>query len=187
MSELYKFPSNFVSDQFVSYISRDEIEQITDSLADAINERYKGEELVIIGTLKGCTLFLSDFVKKLKNIKVYIDFVQVGAVGRSKESQGTIILKKDITTNILGKNVLLVEEIIDTGRALYFLKQRLLQSEARSVEVLTLFDKPYQRAVPLKANYIGKQIDDKFVVGYGLDLEEYGRNIQDLYYLKYPN
>ncbi len=187
MSELSKFPSRFVSEQFVSYISREEINELTTRLAAQISERYKGEELVLIGVLKGCSFFLSDLTKKLQDVKVYIDFMQLTHVGRSKESQGTIIIKKDITTNILGRNVLIVEEIIDTGRALNFVKNRLLQSEARSVEVVTLFDKPYGRAVPLIANYIGKKIEDQFIVGYGLDLEEYGRNIQDVYYLKYPN
>ena len=187
MSELYKFPSNFVSDQFVSYIDREEIETITKSLAKTINERYQGEELIVIGVLKGSMIFLSDFLKHLKNIKVYVDFVHLSSVGRSKENHGTIIINKDIKTNILEKNVLIIEEIIDTGRALNFLKNRLVQSGPRNVEVLTLFDKPYKRVVPVKADYIGKQIDDQFVVGYGLDLEEYGRNICDLYYLKYPN
>ncbi len=187
MSELYKFPSNFVSDQFVEYIDRNEIEATTKKLAQTINERYQGEELIIIGMLKGSIVFISDLIRHLKDIKVYIDFVQVGSVGRTKESTGTITLVKDIKTNILEKNVLIVEEIIDTGRALHFLKERLAQGCPKSIEILTLFDKPYKRMVPIQADYIGKQIDDQFVVGYGLDLEEYGRNISDLYYLKYPN
>ncbi|MFT6631451.1 MAG: hypoxanthine phosphoribosyltransferase [Bacteriovoracaceae bacterium] len=187
MNELYKFPSNFVSDQFVSYIDREEIESITMALAKTINERYQGEELIIIGVLKGSMVFLADLLKHLKNIKVYVDFVHISSVGRSKENQGTIIINKDIKTNIIEKNVLIVEEIIDTGRALHFLKNRLSQAGPRSVEVLTLFDKPYKRVVPIKPDYIGKQIEDQFVVGYGLDLEEYGRNICDLFYLKYPN
>ncbi len=187
MSELYKFPSNFVSDQFVEYIDREEIDHITQSLAKSINERYKGEELIIVGVLKGSVVFLADFVKYLKDIKVYIDFVDLTSVGRSKENNGSIIINKDIKTNIMGKNVLIVEEIIDTGRALQFLKERLKQSSPRAIEVLTLFDKPYKRMAPIKADYIGKQIEDQFVVGYGLDLDDYGRNISDLFYLKYPN
>lgn len=187
MSELYKFPTTFVSEQFVPYIDKKEIDSITQALAKAINDRYQGEELVIIGVLKGSMIFISDLMKQLKNIKVYIDFVALDSVGRTKESGGTIVIKKDIKTNILDKNVLIVEEIIDTGRALHFLRERLLQSSPRSIEVLTLFDKPYKRVVPVNANYIGKKIEDKFVVGYGLDLEEYGRNIKDLFYLKYPN
>jgi hypoxanthine phosphoribosyltransferase len=187
MSELYKFPSNFVSEQFVEYIDEKEIQTITKALASAINQRYQGEELVIIGVLKGSMIFISDLLKQIKNVKVYIDFVSLDSVGRTKESGGTITITKDIKTNILNKNVLIVEEIIDTGRALHFLSERLLKSSPRNLEILTLFDKPYKRVMPLKADYIGKKIEDQFVVGYGLDLEEYGRNIKDLYYLKYPN
>ena len=98
-----------------------------------------------------------------------------------------MIIKKDIKSNIQGRNVLIVEEIIDTGRALHFLHSRLQHANPRSIEILTLFDKPYKRITPIKPNYIGRQLDDKFVVGYGMDLENYGRNIKDLFYLKYPN
>ncbi len=187
MSELSKLPRNILADQFVSYISKEEIDSITNALANQINERYKGEELVLIGMLKGSTIFLSDLIKKLHSLHTYVDFVKITSVGRDKENAGTMVIKKDISTNIYGKNVLVVEEIIDTGRALHFLKTRLQHSEPRSLEVVTLFDKPYKRLAPVKADYIGKQIEDQFVVGYGLDLEEYGRNISDLYYLKYPN
>lgn len=187
MSEFYKFPSDFVSDQFVEYIERSEIQSITESLAHTINQKYQGEELVIVGALKGSMLFLSDLLKHIRNVRIYVDFVKLSAVGRSKESNGTIVIDKDISTNILDKNVLIIEEIIDTGRALHFLKERLKQSSPRNIEILTLFDKPYKRAVPIKADYIGKQIEDQFIVGYGLDLDGYGRNIQDVFYLKYPN
>lgn len=187
MNEIGKFPNSFVSDQFVPYIEESEIQAITKSLAYTIDQKYKGEELILIGVLKGSNVFMSDLVKSIRNVKIYIDFVKIDSVGRSKENDGTIIIKKDINTDILDKNVLIVEEIIDTGRALYFLKNRLQQSNPRSIEVLTLFDKPYKRAVPVKAEYIGKQIEDQFVVGYGLDLDEYGRNFSNVYYLKYPN
>ncbi len=182
-----KFPNNILSDQFVPYIEVSEIESIIESLAHTISQKYKGEELVLIAPLKGSCLFLSDLAKRIKNVKVYIDFVSLSAVGRDKENNGTIILSKDIKTNILDKNILIVEEVIDTGRALFFLKNRLLQSNPRNIEIITLFDKPYKRAVPIKADYIGKQIDDQFIVGYGLDLDQYGRNLSNIYYLKYPN
>ena len=187
MSEFSKFPNSFVSDQFVPYINEKEIQTIVKSLAHTIDQKYKGEELVLISVLKGSNVFLSDLVKNIRNVKIYIDFVSLSAVGRSKENNGTIILKKDVQTNILDKNVLIVEEIIDTGRALYFLKNRLLQANPRNIEIITLFDKPYKRAVPIKADYIGKQIEDQFIVGYGLDLDQYGRNFSEIYYLKYPN
>jgi hypoxanthine phosphoribosyltransferase len=187
MSELDKFPSSFVSNQFVKYIDRSEIKGMIGSLANIINQKYAGEELVLIGILKGSCVFMADLARELKDVKVYMDFVRLEAVGRSKEHEGSIIISKDISTNILNRNVLIVEEIIDTGRALHFLKRRLELSQPKNLEIITLLDKPYKRAVPITADYIGKKIDDQFVVGYGLDLENYGRNIQDLYYLRYPN
>ena len=187
MSEFYKFPSNFVSDQFVEYIDEEEISTLTKSLAHTISQRYKGEDLVVIGVLKGSLIFISDFLKNIKDVKVYLDFVSLKAIGRSKESNGTVVMSKDISTNIEGKNVLIVKQILDTGRGLNFLINHLKINNPRNIEVLTLFDKPYKRAVPIKAEYIGKQIEDQLIVGYGVDLEEYGRNIKDLYYLKYPN
>jgi hypoxanthine phosphoribosyltransferase len=187
MKEINKFPYNTATEQFVPYIEEQEINTIVDSLAHTISQKYQGEELVLIGPLKGSMIFLTDLARRIKNVKVYIDFVRLSAVGRSKENNGTIILSKDIKTNVLDKNVLIVEEVIDTGRALYFLKNRLMQASPRNIEIITLFDKPYKRAVPIKADYIGKQIDDQFIIGYGLDLDEYGRNLSEVYYLKYPN
>jgi hypoxanthine phosphoribosyltransferase len=185
--ETFKFPSIFVEDQFVKYVDREEIKGIISSLGHTINQRYAGEELVLIGILKGSMTIMADLCRELSDVNVYIDFLSVKAIGRSKENNGTITIEKDISTNILGKNILIVEEIIDTGRALHFLKNRLQLSSPKSVEILTLFDKPYKRAVPIKADYIGKKIDDQFIIGYGLDLESYGRNFEDVYYLKYPN
>lgn len=187
MSELLKFPSDFVSDQFVKYLDRDEINQLTTELASQITNRYQGEEVILISVLKGSVIFLSDLIKKINGVKIYLDFVQLDSVGRTKENTGTIYIKKDINSDIYNKNVIIIEEIIDTGRALKFLMDRLKFSSPKNLEVLTLLDKPYQRVVPIAANYIGKKIEEQFVVGYGLDLDHYGRNICDLYYLKYPN
>lgn len=187
MDEKSKFHSSFVSSQFVKYIDKKEIKGITESLGNTISQKYAGQDLVMIGLLKGSMIFMADLAREIRGVKVYIDFVKVQAVGRSKEQHGTICIAKDISTNIMDRNVLIVEEIIDTGRALHFLKKRILQAAPRSVEVVTLFDKPYKRAVPLHPEMIGKKIDDHFVVGYGLDLEDYGRNFENLFYLKYPN
>lgn len=185
--ERAKFPSSFIVDQFQSYIDRNEINTIVESLAYTISQKYQGQELVLVGMLKGSMTFMADLIRNIRDVKIYVDFIKVASVGRSKESNGTILITKDISTNIENRNVLLVEEIIDTGRALHFVKNRLQSSSPRSIEVITLFDKPYKRAVPLKADFIGKQIDDQFIIGYGLDLEEYGRNLSDVLYLKYPN
>lgn len=182
-----KFQNKFTSSQFVKYVDKNEIKGIVGSLGNTISKKYEGQELVVIGVLKGSTTFLADLVREIHDVKLYIDFVQLGSIGRSKESNGTIKMIKDITVDLLNKNVLIVEEVIDTGRALHFLKDRLSLANPKSLEVVTLFDKPYKRAVPINADLIGKKIDDHFIVGYGLDLEEYGRNFEDVYFLKYPN
>lgn len=185
--EVSKLPNRFTADQFVSYIHGNDISDITASLGHTLSQNYNGEELILIGTLKGSITFMAELVRMIKNVNLSIDFVKLSSVGRQKESNGTIVLEKDITTDISGKNVLIVEDIIDTGRALYFLKEHLKQSSPRKIEIITLFDKPYKRAVPITADYIGKKIDDQFIIGHGLDLEDYGRNLENVYYLKYPN
>lgn len=187
MDEKDKFHSNFASTQFIKYIDRREIHGVVEALGNAISTKYAGQELVLVGVLKGSCVFMADLIRHIHGVRVYVDFVKLQSVGRSKESAGTICISKDLTTNIIDRNVLIVEEIIDTGRALNFLKKRIQQASPRSVEVVTLFDKPYKRAVPITAEMIGKKIDDAFVVGYGLDLEDYGRNFEHLYSLKYPN
>jgi hypoxanthine phosphoribosyltransferase len=185
--EKNKFPSSFVSSQFVKYVDSKEIKGIVEALGNNISQKYQGQDLVLIGVLKGSMVFLADLVREIRGVKVYVDFVKLQAVGRSKENHGTICISKDYTTNLMDRNVLIVEEIVDTGRALSFLKKRILLSSPKSLEVVTLFDKPYKRTVNVQPDMTGKKIDDQFIVGYGLDLEDYGRNFEQLYYLRYPN
>lgn len=187
MDEKNKFPSSFISSQFVKYIDEKEISGIVEALGSALSKKYQGQDLVLIGVLKGSNVFLADLVRQIKGVKVYVDFVKLQAVGRSKENHGTITITKDYTTNLMDRNVIVVEEIVDTGRALSFLKKRIMLSSPRSLEVVTLFDKPYKRAVNIQPDLTGKKIEDQFVVGYGLDLEDFGRNFEQVYYLKYPN
>jgi hypoxanthine phosphoribosyltransferase len=185
--EKNKFPSSFVSSQFVKYIDAQEIKGIVETLGNTLSQKYQGQDLVLIGVLKGSMVFLADLVREIRGVKVYVDFVRLQAVGRSKENHGTITISKDYTTNLMDRNVVIIEEVVDTGRALSFLKKRIILSSPRSLEVVTLFDKPYRRAVSVQPDMTGKKIEDQFIVGYGLDLEDYGRNFEQLYYLKYPN
>lgn len=186
MEEKYKFPDKFTSNQFVKYIDRTELQGLVGSLGHTLSQKYQDQELIVIFMLKGSITFAADLIREIKNVKIYLDFVNVTAIGRENESMGTIKLVRDIGFNVLDKNVLIVEEVIDTGRALYFLHERLKLSNPKSIEIITLFDKPYKRAVPITPRYVGKKIEDQFIVGYGLDLEEYGRNLRDVYFLKYP-
>jgi hypoxanthine phosphoribosyltransferase len=185
--EKNKFPGSFVGSQFVKYIDAKEIRGIVETLGNTLSQKYQGQDLVLIGVLKGSMVFLADLAREIKGVKVYIDFVKLQAVGRSKENHGTITINKDFTTNLMDRNVVIVEEIVDTGRALSFLKKRILLAQPRSLEVITLFDKPYKRAVNVQPDMTGKKIEDQFIVGYGLDLEDFGRNFEQVYYLKYPN
>ncbi len=185
--EKNKFPGTFVGSQFVKYIDAKEIKGIVETLGNTLSQKYQGQDLVLIGVLKGSMVFLADLAREIKGVKVYIDFVKLQAVGRSKENHGTITITKDFTTNLMDRNVVIVEEIVDTGRALSFLKKRVLLAQPRSLEIITLFDKPYKRAVNIQPDLTGKKIEDQFIVGYGLDLEDFGRNFEQVYYLKYPN
>jgi hypoxanthine phosphoribosyltransferase len=185
--EKNKFPSSFASSQFVNYIDSKEIKSMVETLGNTLSQKYQGQNLVLIGVLKGSMVFLADLVRQIRGVKVYVDFVKIQAIGRSKEDHGTICITKDFTTNLMDRNVVIVEEIVDTGRALSFLKKRIQLAQPRSLEVVALFDKPYKRAVSIQPDFTGKKIDDQFIVGYGLDLEDYGRNIEQLYYLRYPN
>lgn len=187
MDEHFKYPNEFIEDQFVPYFKENELQSLVRNLAEQINNKYKGQELVVIGVLKGSLCFITDLLKEIKGVEIIVDFIKISATGRSETSNGTISLSKDLKTDVNGKSVLIVEDIIDSGRALDFIKRRVKLSNPKSVEVITLFDKPYQRKTEVKIDYIGKTIEDLFIVGYGMDLEEYGRNLREVYYLKYPN
>ena len=187
MESLNKFPSQTASSQFVPYVTAEEISGMVSSLALTISQKYEGEDLVVIGLLKGSSFFVCDLIRQIRNVNIYLDFVLLDSVGRTKEDVGTIRLAYDIKSNIRSRNVLLVQEIIHSARGMEFLKKRLELAQPRSIEVLSLFDKPFGRTGNIKPNYIGKRVDDHFIVGYGLNLDQYGRNLKNTYYLKYPN
>ncbi len=173
-----------LKEYLIPYITQDEISDMIDGLAREIESDYQGREVILICPLKGSTLFASDLMRKL-DLPQKIDFVQLTSAsleGEPKDS--TIKILKDISTNIAGKDVLIVEEIIDEGRTLSFLKNRLLASGPRSLKIVTLLDKPARRAINIRPDYIGRTIEDRFVVGYGMDDGEMGRNYKEIYFLK---
>lgn len=159
----------------IPFITKDEISELVNSLAKEIERDYMDKELVMICPLKGSVLFFSDLTRKVQ-LPQMVDFVHL----TSPKGEGVRILK-DITADITNKHVLIIEEIIDAGRTLSFLKQRLLLSEPASLKVVALLDKPARRELPIKPDYVGRTIDDRFVIGYGLDSEEIGRNYSDIY------
>jgi len=163
-------------------ISREEIESIVKRLADQISKDYAGKELILICILKGAFMFLSDLIRHLR-IPVKIDFVRLSSYGSKMRSSGQVEITKDIEVSIEGKEVLIIEDIIDSGHTLKFLKDRLSLSRPNSVKVCALLDKKARREVSIEADYLGKAIEDVFVVGYGIDVEESYRHLPEIYYV----
>jgi len=156
-------------------ISRDEIDEMVSELAREIERDYDGKEVVLVCPLKGSVLFVADLARKIK-LPQMIDFVYV----TSPKGESCRIIK-DLSVDIQNKHVLIVEEIIDAGRTLSFLKARILASHPASVKIVSLLDKPALRELQLSPDYVGRTIEDRFVIGYGMDSEEVGRNYADIY------
>lgn len=168
-----------LKDSMIPFFTKEEVSKLVKRLAKEIQSDYGGKEIVLICPLKGSFMFLSDLSRSIE-LSQQIDFVHL----TSTEKAGAIRILKDISVNISGKHVLVVEEIIDTGRTLSFLKTRLLASSPASLKIVTLLDKPARRELPLKPDYIGTTVDDRYLVGYGMDSDEIGRNYQDIFYFK---
>jgi hypoxanthine phosphoribosyltransferase len=163
-------------------LSSEEIAVIVKNLADQISGDYSGRELILVCILKGAFMFLSDLIRHLR-IPVKIDFVRLASYGTGMKSSGMVEITKDIETPIEGKDVLIVEDIVDTGRTLLFLKERLSLSNPHSIKICTLLDKKARREVKVEADYLGKEIEDIFIVGYGIDFNEGYRNLPEIYYI----
>lgn len=168
-----------IKDDMVHFLTRKEIDNIVAKLARQIESDYDGKEIIFICPLRGSIHFTADLMRKI-SLPQQVDFVYVKAVERG----GAIKIVKDISVNIAGKHVIIVEEVIDTGRTLSFLRNRLFASAPASLKIVALLDKPARRELPIRADYIGHTIDDRYVVGYGMDSEELGRNYSDIYHLK---
>lgn len=171
---------------FTKYLNRNDIDAIVTSLASQLNRDYEGKQLVLVGVLKGACIFIADLCRQLK-VDVEVDFVRMTSQGQGLTSHGTVSIIKDINTDVRGKHVLIVEEIIDSGRKLKFLYDRLKAAQPASLEVITFLDKKGKRLTEVPVKYTGRAIEDQFLVGYGLDLEEKCRNLGEIYFLKYPN
>lgn len=163
--------------------TKEEIHEMTKRLGKQISEDYKGKQLILICVLKGGFMFMSDLVKQI-SIPIDMDFIAVSSYGASTKSSGVVRLLKDTDTPVTGKHVLIVEDIIDTGLTLSYLKELFITRSPLSVKVCTAFDKPSRRKVDLTAEYSGIEIPDKYVVGYGLDFNGLFRNFPDLRVLK---
>lgn len=145
-------------------------------LAKQIEQDYEGKDLTLVGILKGSTVFMVDLARKMKR-DVKFAFMQVSSYGTEKISAGKINLKLDLPESLEGENILIVEDIIDTGRTLSYLIKHLQEKNPESIKLCTLLDKPERREYDVKVDYVGFEIPDKFVVGYGLDYNEMYRNL----------
>jgi len=163
-------------------ITRDQIRERVAELAAQLREDYRDKNPVLVGVLKGSFIFMSDIVRAL-DIPLGVDFISVSSYGREMESSGEIELLQDLKTTVKGRDVLVIEDIVDTGICLNFVLHTLHQKKPASVKVCTLLDKPSSRKNPVKIDYTGFTIPDKFVVGYGLDFDEQYRYLPDVCFL----
>ena len=159
--------------------TREQISERVSEMGAAITRDLNGEKLVMIGVLKGAAPFLSDLARAVEADATF-DFVAVSSYGRSKQSSGVVRLIKDLDEPIEGKNVLIVEDILDTGLTLSYLRKLLLQQKPKSLKIATLLDKPSRRIEKIEADYVGFSIPNLFVIGYGMDYAERYRNLPDI-------
>jgi len=163
-------------------INKEEIKNKVKELAEKINKDYKEKEPILIGILNGCFVFMADLVRELK-IPVEIDFVKIRSYAGT-ETTGKIEMKLDIERDIRNKDVIIIEDIVDTGLTLNYLVKYLKRKGAKSIKICALLDKPKRRRVDIKIDYLGFKIPNLFVVGYGLDVDERFRELPEIYYIE---
>lgn len=164
-------------------LTKEEIEAVVKELGKKITEDYKGKNLFLITVLKGAVVFLGDLMRAIE-MPCEIEFMVLSSYGSGTTSTGSVKIVKDIDLPLEGKDVLVVEDILDTGFTLSFLLDLLKSRNPNSIEICTLLDKPDRRKVEISAKYTGRKIPDEFVVGYGLDYDEKYRNLPFIGVLK---
>lgn len=162
--------------------SKDDLNKRIKELAQEIDANYNGEEVIAICILKGAVFFATDLLQQMKS-DVELEFMQVSSY-QGTESTGKILLKQDIAKNIEGKNVLIIEDIIDTGHTMKYLKEYLLSKNPKDLKVVVLLDKKERRQTDVEIDYTGFVIPNKFVVGYGFDIDDKCRNIPYIGYIE---
>ena len=167
-------------------IPRDDIERTVSRLAGQISQDYRGKQLVAVGVLKGAFVFMADLVRQIE-IPLEVDFVTVSSYGSGSESSRRIRLLQDMTMPVKDKDVLIVEDIVDSGYTANYVLQHAKDIGARSVAICALADKPSRRETPIEIAYLGFTVPDKFVVGYGLDFDNKFRYLPDIYAIEDPD
>ncbi len=159
--------------------TRDRIRHRVSEMGRQIDRDYAGEKIVLIGVLKGAAIFLADLARSI-SVDNTFDFVAVSSYGKEQHSTGAVKLIKDLDHSIEGKNVIIVEDILDTGLTLGFLCNLLNQHHPKTLRIAALLDKPSRRLVKIDADYVGFTIPNQFVIGYGMDFAERYRNLPDI-------
>ena len=157
-------------------ITQEQISRRAAEIGRMIEEDFEGQEVVLVGILKGAVMWMADIMKNV-NLDVTIDFMALSSYGSSTRSSGIVQINKDLDADVKGRNVIIIEDIVDSGTTLSYLKIYLENREARSVKICTLLDKPEGRRTDIDVDYIGFAVDDRFIVGYGLDYDQKYRNL----------
>lgn len=164
-------------------ITEEEVSDRIKQLGKQITEDYKEKNLIVVGILKGAVVFMSELCKRI-DLPIDIDFMSVSSYGKSSKSTGEVKIIKDLDDSVEGKDILIVEDIIDTGLTLSYLTDNLKKRGANSVKIITLLDKPGRRNIQVKVDYLGFEVPNEFIVGYGLDFSEMYRNLPYIAALK---
>ena len=163
-------------------ITRDQIARRVAEIGQEITHDFAGQSVMLVGVLKGATIFLAELARSIE-LDATFDFFGVSSYADRVRQSGEVRLTKDVDTSLEGRNVILVEDILDTGLTMNYLKNVVMTHQPRSFKIASLLDKPAHRIQPIEADYLGFTIPDVFVVGYGLDYAEHYRNLQDIYVL----
>jgi hypoxanthine phosphoribosyltransferase len=164
-------------------VPSDDIQAKVRELGGCISADYRDEKLLLVGILRGAVVFLSDLMRHLE-LPCEIDFMEVSSYGSGTQSSGVVRILKDLEEDITGKHVLIIEDIIDTGLTLSYLRRTLLARKPASLEICALLSKPSRRKVDLSVKYLGFEVPDEFVIGYGIDYAGAYRNLPDIHALK---
>ncbi len=164
-------------------LSEEELHHIVTGLGKKISEDYKDKDLLLVSVLKGSVIFMADLMRAI-TIPCNIDFMAVSSYGSSTKSSGVVRIIKDLDKEIEGRDLLIVEDILDSGNTLYYLKEILAARKPNSIRICTLVDKPERREADIIADYIGGSVPNEFIVGYGLDYDEKYRNLPFIGVLK---
>lgn len=163
-------------------LTEEQIRQRAKELGEQISRDYEGESVLLLGTLKGSLVWMADIMKSI-TIDASIDFIQASSYGSSTTSSGIVKIGYEPAENMYQKNVIIIEDIIDTGNTLFYLTKKLQERSPKSLKICTMLDKPSRRIADINGDYVGFEVEDLFVVGYGLDYDQKYRNLPYISYL----